>query len=408
MKKTFFVIVVIFLFLSSVCYSDNPTETSSSLTYSGELEKSMVATDVFKFDNNTFYVYYTGMGLKMMKTTDFENFEDMELDVTSLQDGKGFQANTWVFRAEDKIKMVYEEQYDNGTRQLYISESSDGVKFTNPYLIIAGDSEDIDPHSGTVFLSVPDGIIMDNNIIRMYFVSDGSDIRSAVSYDNGSSWVKDNGTRIYNGTDPCIFQLPSGGYRMIYTNWEGIAQAKSILYADSEDGLNFGEGKVLLNIIDSEQYIDYVLIDPEFVEVSENTYKLLVTLMNNSNGETKLLIYDINKNWLSNSSDTQESCASFDSETMLLHIPFVDVGNGVNYWLDLKLTDVDKLKFQLVDYKENVENNTNIQSGNFDYSENKLFVPCLNLNNVNYFLELNLVDVNTLTFMLTNMGTNTD
>ncbi len=407
MKK---IMVILSLLFTTICFADSdPLSLSSYLKYFGEIDKEMFSVNTLKMDDEI-YIYYSAKGLKLVKTSDFKTFDDLNLDISSLDDGKGIITNNWVFKSGDKYKMVYEKDIDD-TRELYIAESSDGLKFINPKLIIAGDSEDINSNSGKVFLSVPDGIILDNNTIRMYFVSDGSDIRSAYSNDNGNTWIKDSGIRISNGVDPCIMKFSSGKYRMVYTGWDNInhsLQAKSILYADSDDGLKFGKGKTILSINTSNKYSGYSIVDPEIVKLSDNNYKLLVTY--SENDVKKLLIYDIDESWLNDENNDNDnvgsilSCATFDMNEMKLHIPYVNINSDSNYWLDFKLTDVEKITFELYDFNTNQNVPEDAENATFNFESNILYIPCFNYDNINYYLKLKLINSNPVTFSYIESG----
>ena len=180
--------------------------------------------------------------------------------------------NPWVFRTSDnRFRMIYERQDSGGNRTLYSAISIDGLNFTQEKQIMAGTSVDINPQSNTTFLSVPTGLSLGDGSLRMYFVSDGTAIRSAVSEDEGLTWSRDEGTRITNGVDPAIITLADDSYLMFYTDWSSQYRIKRILYATSYDGLNFTTAS---SPFISEDDLTQSMMDPEVIPASNGRYRL--------------------------------------------------------------------------------------------------------------------------------------
>ncbi len=184
-----------------------------------------------------------------------------------------FASNPWVFRLEDgRFRMVYEIQNQDGNRRLYSALSDDGLVFENEGLVMAGDGEDLGPSGTAVFLSVPTGYRLPDGTLRMFFVSQGDRIRSALSRDEGLTWTKDEGVRMRSAVDPCLLPLEDGGLRLLYVDWSPLYRVRRILYADSADGLNFThQGPVVTsNSLTGET----MMVDPELVGLADGGLRL--------------------------------------------------------------------------------------------------------------------------------------
>lgn len=181
------------------------------------------------------------------------------------------RSNPWVFlNLAGQYRMIYEIRDQVGNRRFYSAVSDDGLNFRTEGLVMAGEPEDLSPQ-GTVFLSVPDGLRLDDGNLRMYFVSDGSSIRSAVSADDGLTWVRDPGVRASDRVDPAILALPNGGYRLFCVEFGfGPQQARHIYYADAADGLNF----TFQEEVASSPEPDQLTLDPEIIRPAQGNCRL--------------------------------------------------------------------------------------------------------------------------------------
>lgn len=184
-----------------------------------------------------------------------------------------FVSNPWVFRLDQGgFRMIYEIQDGGGNRRFYSAFSPDGLVFQAEDLVMAGDDEDRSPGDGTMFLSVPTGFRLPDGGLKMFFVSQGDRIRSALSLDQGLTWVKDPGTRMELGVDPCPFLLEDGGLRLIYVDWSTRYRVKRILFADSENGLDFTyQGKIVSSDSVGGQTM---MVDPELIRLPEGGLRL--------------------------------------------------------------------------------------------------------------------------------------
>jgi hypothetical protein len=124
-------------------------------------------------------------------------------------------------------------------------------------------------------ISSPEILRLDNGTLRMYYTGDlfaselgGSNkkIRSAVSLDKGTTWMREDGIRINaEALDPCAVILPDGKTRLYYSAYDSrdSDETMSIYSALSEDGLNYTiEGKAHSPEQEGTRYMD-----PRIVEI---------------------------------------------------------------------------------------------------------------------------------------------
>ncbi len=142
---------------------------------------------------------------------------------------------------------------------LYLAISSDGKTFMPAGLAI--DSSRADGY----FASVPNMILLPNGNIRVYYVSGGQNIASAVSSDGGRTWIRDGGYRLAGG-DPDVF-YKNGKWIMYYTDLN--PSENSLREAISTDGLNWTslEGQVV-----KKTGSNYAIVDPDVFQVSTDKY----------------------------------------------------------------------------------------------------------------------------------------
>jgi hypothetical protein len=123
-------------------------------------------------------------------------------------------------------------------------------------------------------ISSPEILRLENNTLRMYYTGDlfaaeiGSSnkkIKSAISLDKGTTWMREDGTRINTeAMDPCVVSLPNGGFRMYYSAYDHLDsdETMSIYSASSRDGLNYTiEGKAFSAEKDGIRYMDPRIIE---------------------------------------------------------------------------------------------------------------------------------------------------
>ena len=83
-------------------------------------------------------------------------------------------------------------------------------------------------------------------------------------------------------------------------------------------------------------------------------------------------------------------CASFNFFTNTLHIPCFDLGGGNVYWLDLQFNSD---KFVIDDFGETSSPSSTADCAAFNFFTNTLHIPCLDLGGgLNYWLDLQLTE----------------
>lgn len=162
-------------------------------------------------------------------------------------------------------------------------EKESGIRFRSP------GSPDYDT------VSVPCVVDLGNGTLRMYFVGDmyardygrqGNNIRSAISGDEGLTWLHEPGERISGDSmDPAVRKI-GNYYRLYYTVTDFELDEQKVYSALSSDGLNFTkEGVVLQTGVPGER-----LMDPDFLE-ENGTLRMYVSLAvgNGQSEETRLV-----------------------------------------------------------------------------------------------------------------------
>ncbi|MBF0459204.1 MAG: VCBS repeat-containing protein [Nitrospirae bacterium] len=245
-----------------------------------------VAVNVVKMLDGTLRAYYeaTSSGSIVMSSassTDGVSWtKEQGVRYSAVGDSiEKFASNPWVFITTDsRYRMIYEckdtvdtdPSSTTGNRRFCSAISTDGLNFTHEGLVMDGTSADINPQTGNYFLSVPSGIRDGNGRLKMAFVSDGSDIRTATSTDEGLHWTRDNATAL-KSVDPALFKLKNGRYAIIYNDWSTPAvKAKQIGYATSADGLIFTADNTSVVTMTG----DYQNSDPEVMIMPDGRLRL--------------------------------------------------------------------------------------------------------------------------------------
>lgn len=147
----------------------------------------------------------------------------------------------------------------NNQHNLYLATSTDGKTFSPAGLAI--DSSKADGY----FASVPNMVLLPNGNIRVYYVSGGQNIASAISTNDGKTWTRESGYRLAGG-DPDVF-YSNGKWVMYYTditpNQNGLHEAVST------DGLHW---TTLKGQVVKKTSSDYAIIDPDVFKVSTDKY----------------------------------------------------------------------------------------------------------------------------------------
>lgn len=153
-------------------------------------------------------------------------------------------------------------------RNLYLAISTDGKTFTNSGTAIDSSKDKTDNY----FASVPDLLMLPDGKIRLYYVSGGEAIGSAISSDDGKTWKRESGFRLQDkAVDPDVLLQTENGqtkYIMYYSILTGPGNAlyKSI----STDGLTWTKGVKVLSAKDNNTSI----IDPDVMEITPGQYRM--------------------------------------------------------------------------------------------------------------------------------------
>lgn len=174
--------------------------------------------------------------------------------------------------------MIYEQQPMRKTnsgqtppgpdsqRDLYLATSLDGKSFTKVGIAIDSSKED------NYFASVPDLVLLPDGKIRMYYVSGGEAIGSAISSDNGKTWKRETGYRLADkAVDPDVILKDENGTKKWVMYFSTLTGGGNSLYkATSEDGLTWVKGQEILKSLSSQTNI----VDPDVVNLYGNNYRM--------------------------------------------------------------------------------------------------------------------------------------
>lgn len=216
--------------------------------------ENVTSTDTHVISDDLIRTYYLGQeGFVYGESADGGQTYSKPVATGITEDEGKFMSNPSVLEiSEGKWVMIYEQQPrkepgDSGQslpgvktqRNLYLATSTDGKKFTKVGLVLDSSKED------NYFASVPDLVLLPNNIIRMYYVSGGDAIGSAVSSDEGKTWKREEGYRLQNGAvDPDII-YEDNIWKMYYSNINPSQNA--IYFSTSSDGLTWQKGTKIVD-----------------------------------------------------------------------------------------------------------------------------------------------------------------
>lgn len=160
-------------------------------------------------------------------------------------------------------------------RNLYLAASSDGKTFTKVEVAVDSSKED------NYFASVPDLTLMPDGKIRMYYVSGGNGIGSAISEDFGKTWTREAGYRLTDSAvDPDIIIKTENGKASWVMYFSKLEPTDNAIYkAESEDGLTWIQGEAVIKPAKSGDSV----IDPDVVEISTGKYRMF---FGESNGDS--------------------------------------------------------------------------------------------------------------------------
>jgi hypothetical protein len=174
--------------------------------------------------------------------------------------------------------MVYEQQPPQGVnssptipspssqRDLYLATSTDGKSFSKVGIAIDSSKED------NYFASVPNLVLLPDGKVRMYYVSGGEAIGSAISSDNGKTWKREAGYRLSDkAVDPDVIYKDENGTKTWVMYYSTLTGPGNALYkTTSDDGLTWKKGQAILKPLDSQTTI----VDPDVVNLYGDNYRM--------------------------------------------------------------------------------------------------------------------------------------
>ncbi|PIU21552.1 MAG: hypothetical protein COT15_01755 [Candidatus Diapherotrites archaeon CG08_land_8_20_14_0_20_34_12] len=238
------------------------------------------------FKNNEYWMYYTGQGIELAKSSDGLNFIYVEKLIDSKDvEGVDMVTNPAVFEMKDgNYRMLFEgsKMFDNkNDRKLYSAISSDGLTWKIEEGIRFQDVGDGKP--GEMFTSVPDIIRLNDGSLRMYYTR-GLTSATAVSNDDGLTWAKETNLELRKiSLDPEIVLLEDGNYKLFFTTFEnefGVGE-QWIMSASSSNGINFvlDEGKLI-----GPSTSGGLVTDPDVVKIDKGYRMYYSEFKKNENG----------------------------------------------------------------------------------------------------------------------------
>jgi len=193
---------------------------------------------------------------------------------TRIAPGAGFELHvcdpTLVELPDGRVRMYYKgaNSMNPGPGQsihkIYSAISSDGLSFQKEGLRI-----DSETNGDNGWASVPDAITLPDGRVRIYYVTASNmehGIGSAISSD-GLNFVKEAGLRVPNLVDPALIRI--GDTYLLFAasiDERFAALPKGIYYAESSDGLHFGEPVAVFQEND--------VYDPSVLKIDENTIRV--------------------------------------------------------------------------------------------------------------------------------------
>lgn len=258
------------------------------------------STDTHALTGGGWRMYLNGRGgIAYADSTDGKTFSAPV--ATGITEDKGsFISNPAVEQLSDNDWiMIYEQQPtpvkgaakntppgSATQRNLYVATSTDGKTFKKVGLAIDSSKED------NYFASVPDLVKLPDGKIRMYYVSGGNAVGSAISTDQGHTWVKEAGYRLDEAVDPNVLTQTKNGQTKWVMYYSVLDPNPNNIYkATSTDGLTWVkiDGAVLTKTAGA------AVVDPDVIELSPGSHQMFfgesTTSTSTNQGDTINLFY---------------------------------------------------------------------------------------------------------------------
>lgn len=257
--------------------SNNTTISENWVVNSEILKTNTTSSDTHKIAEGLYRMYYMDQGqIYYADSVDCKTFSTgMSTGIKEVS-GK-MVSNPAVLQVSDgNWIMIYEMapirqpgQQNNSTpgvsnqRNLYLATSLDGKNFTAVGIAIDSSKED------RYFASVPDLVAIPDGKIRMYYVSQGDAIGSAISSDNGITWTRESGFRLKNmAVDPDVIIKTENGTTKWVMYYSVLDPAKNAMYkAVSTDGLIWNNETKIFGASTGG-----AIVDPDVVEITSTDY----------------------------------------------------------------------------------------------------------------------------------------
>ena len=243
-----------------------------------KLFENVTSSCTLKLADNTYRMYLMKDGeIKYADSKDATSFDTPVSTIVTADQDK-FISNPAVLKIKDgDWIMIYEQApilpansvkgpAKATERDLLLATSADGKTFQKVGVAIDSSKDD------KYFASVPDLVKVNDNLIRLYYVSQGDKIGSAISVD-GRTFKREDGFRMEDSSvDPEVLLKTdsdsSQQWVMYFATLEGAGN--KFYKATSTDGLAWKKGEVVLRPNTSSGAI----VDPDVVLISEDKYRM--------------------------------------------------------------------------------------------------------------------------------------
>ena len=273
--------------------SSDVERTPSSVTQEKELGIEFVWTvepgvrledatvpNVYRMEDGRIRMYYGGQGGILSAVSDDGLTFSKESGVRVPSGSQGglemIVSDPTIVRLNDgRVRIYYKGATGpGGPRQsvhsVFSAISNDGLLFEKEGIRINSEQT---PDRG--WASVPEAIVLPNGRVRLYYVSDGLDIKhgivSAIS-DDGLAFGREATIRT-GFVDPAVVRLTNGNYMMLAAafpsslEWGRLTDAAPGIYSfTSQDGINFENRRLVLAGEGN--------IDPAIVEFEDGIYRV--------------------------------------------------------------------------------------------------------------------------------------
>ncbi len=257
------------------------TETQETTVEDWQKEPGVRIEDVTSastvvLDDGTFRMFYMQDG-KIVYSDSEDGLDFGEPNPTGISEKQGDEwrsiADPSVLRLSDgswimayelrKEEEMREGEKRTGTRSIFIAFSTDGETFEADGMSFESSKED----GGDA--SKPDLVLLDDNRIRMYYVSLDTHIASAISDDNGETWRREKGFRLEDQVYGPDVIVREGEWMMYYTKQD--ENGWRIARATSEDGLTW---KRIGKDVVVPRTTDLAVTDADVILLEDGSYRM--------------------------------------------------------------------------------------------------------------------------------------